>query len=186
MIKKSKFDKGYTLIELLAVMLIMITVGLIIATILVSSLRGSNKTNTVNTLRQNGNYAILQISKMLEFAQSFGGVSSDGSTYTSSCTSPTTQYKYIKITSFDNGNTVFFCDVSNSKISSISASFNGSIVNPNDVNLSQCYFTCSRNISVPPTIGINFTLTQKGSSGLFEKKETINFQTSVIMRNLNK
>lgn len=184
--KSSKLQKGYTLIELLAVMIIMITVGLIIAVILVSSLRGSSKTNTIDTIRQNGNYTILQISKMLEFAQSFGGVSTSGSTYTSDCTSPTTQYSYIKITSFDNGTTTFFCDLSNSKISSISASLNASLINSNEVTLSQCFFTCSRNVTVPPTIGINFTLSQKNANAIFEKKETINFQTSVLMRNLNK
>lgn len=183
---KSLRQQGYTLIELLIVMFVMITVGLIITTILVSSLRGSNKTNTVNTIRQNGNYAILQISKMLEFAQTFGGVSTDGSNYTTSCSSPGTPYSSIKIKSFDNGQTVFSCDNSSSKISSISASLNASLINADEVNVTSCYFTCSRNISVPPTIGINFTLTQKSASGLFEKQEKINFQTSVIMRNLNK
>lgn len=181
-----KNQKGYTLIELLAVMLVMITVGLIVATILVSALRGSSKTNTINTIRQNGNYAILQISKMLEFSQSFGGVSSDGSTYASDCTSPTTQYTYIKIRSFDNGTTTFFCDLPNSKISSISATLNASLINSGEVAMSQCYFTCSRNVTVPPTIGINFTLSQKNANAIFEKKETINFQTSVLLRNLNK
>jgi len=178
-----KNSKGYTLIELLAVMVVMITVGLIVATILVSSLRGSNKTNTINTIRQNGNYTILQISKMLEFAQSFGGVyDPQTSSYRTDCSSPSSQYNSIKITSFDNGTTTFSCNLPNAKISSNSAS----LINSNEVSLTQCYFTCSRNVSVPPTIGINFTLSQKSATAPFEKRETINFQTSVLMRNLNK
>lgn len=162
--------------------MIMITVGMIITTILVSSLRGSNKSNIVNTIRQNGNYSILQISKMLEFAQTFGGVSTDGTTYISDCSSPGTPYSFIKIKSFDNGQTIFSCNIPASSIASNGAS----LIDSSSVSVSSCSFTCSRNISVPPTIGINFTLTQKGSGGLFEKQEKINFQTSVIMRNLNK
>lgn len=182
-----KNSKGYTLIELLAVMIIMITVGVIVAAILVASLRGSSKTNTIDTVRKNGNYTILQISKMLEFAQSFGGMyDSQTSTYKTDCTNPATQYSSIKITSFDNGTTTFFCDLSNSKISSISATLNASLINTNEVTLTQCHFTCSRNITVPPTIGINFTLSQKNANTTFEKSQTISFQTSVILRNLNK
>lgn len=175
-------NQGFTLIELLTVMMIMITVGLIIAAILVSTLRGSNKTNTVNTVRQNGDYAISQISKMLEFAQSFGGVSNDNINYSTACSSPTTPYNYIKIKSFDNGQTIFSCNTSNSTIASNGAS----LINPNDVSLIDCSFTCSRNISVPPTIGIDLKLTQKSSTGLFENNASIEFKTSVIMRNLNK
>lgn len=180
--KKSEF--GYTLIELLAVMFIMITVGLIVAAILVSSLRGTNKTNTIDTIRKNGNYTILQISKMLEFAQSFGGVSTNGTDYVTDCSSPSTQYSYIKINSFDNMQTIFFCNTSSNPptISSNSAS----LTNTNETTLTQCYFTCSRNITLPPTIGMSFTLSQKATNAPFEKRETINFQTSVILRNLNK
>lgn len=179
-----KNSKGYTLIELLIVMVVMITVGLIVATILVSSLRGTNKTNTINTIRENGNYAQLQISKMLEFAQSFGGVSPNGNpgTYITNCLSPTTQYNFVKITSFDNGQTVFSCNTS----ASIIASNGASLINSSDVSLSSCYFTCSRNVSQPPIIGINFTLSQKSPNAIFEKRASILFETSVILRNLNK
>lgn len=179
-IRKSK--NGFTLIELLVVMMVLVTVGLIIATIIVSALRGSNKTNTVNTVRQNGDYAISQISKMLEFSQSFGGVSTDGVNYITTCSSPNTLYNYIKTKSFDGGQTVFSCNTSASTLSSNSAS----LINPDDVKLVSCSFTCSRNISVPPTIGIDFTLTQKSQSSFFENKASIEFKTSVIMRNLNK
>lgn len=179
-------EKGYTLIELLAVMIIMVTVGVIVAAILVSSLRGGNKANTIDTIRKNGNYTILEVSKMLEFAQSFVGVSTNGTTYTTDCLVPTTQYSSIRIVSFDNQQTTFSCDSNPATISSRSATTNASLMNTNEVNMSSCYFTCSRNITVPPTIGINFTLSQKTANAPFEKKETINFQTSVILRNLNK
>ena len=178
-------NSGFTLIELLVVMVVMITVGLIVVSILVSSLRGADKATTIEAVRQNGNYTVLQMSRMIEFAQSFGGVSVDNSGYTIFCpiATPSAQYKYVKITSFDGGQSIFSCDLPAGKIASNGASF----LNTNEVTLSSCYFTCARdNLSQSPAIGINFTLNQKSSSSFFEKKATIPFSTSVVIRNLNK
>lgn len=179
-----KNSRGYTLIELLAVMVIMITVGVIVATILVSSLRGSSKTNTIDTIRTNGNYTILQVSKMLEFAQSFVGMSTNGSTYSTDCSNPSAQYSYIRIVSFDDKQTTFSCNMLANPPTI--ASNSASLINTNEVSLTSCYFTCMRNITVPPTIGINLTLSQIAANAPFEKRETISFQTSIILRNLNK
>src|SRR6266540_3152776 len=118
--KNIKNSQGYTLIELLAVMTIIVVVGVIVAGILVSSLRGGSKSNVLDNVRENGNFAITQISKMITYSQSFNGVSTDGSFYTTNCapavsTSPSpsptptatpTAYKYLKISSFDGGQTI--------------------------------------------------------------------------------
>lgn len=188
-LRQARSQRGYTLVELLVVMVVTITVGFIVVSVLVSSLRGTNKATTIETVRQNGNYTILQMSRMIEFAQGFVGVSLDGtpSSYSISCPlqSPALQYKYLKITSFDGGSTTFACNfsVNPAVIASNSASF----INTNEVSLSACYFTCTRNnLSQPPTIGINFTLEQQSSSSLFEKRASIPFSTSVVIRNLNK
>ncbi len=181
-----KYPNGYTLIELLVAMTVIITVGLIVVAILVSSLRGTNKAASIENVRVNGNYAILQISRMIEFAQGFEGVSANGADpYTITCpqASPTPIYTHIKIRSFDGGQTIFSCDLPGSKIASNGAS----LININDVTLTSCNFTCSRtNISQPPIIGINFALNQKSSSSFFEKQASIPFSTSVVIRNLNK
>lgn len=178
-------QRGYTLIELLAVMTIMITVGFIITAILVSSLRGSSKATTVNEIRQNGNYAIVQMGRMIGFAQAFLGVSTDNVTYTTNCTpSPSPDFKYIKIKSFDDKETIFSCNL-NSNPTTI-ASNGASFINANEVSVAACGFTCTQNsISEPPVIGIKFTLTQRSSSSLFEKRSTIPFETSITTRNLN-
>lgn len=181
-----KSQSGYSLIELLVVMIVLVTVGFIVATILVSSLRGTNKAITTETIRRNGNYTILQISKMIEFAQNFIGVSNDNLTFTSVCptTSPTPHYNHIKIKSFDNSDTTFSCFLnSDAPIASNGAS----LVNSDEVAVTSCYFTCDRsNVSQPPVIGISFILSQKQFSSFFEKRATIPFETSVTMRNLNR
>jgi prepilin-type N-terminal cleavage/methylation domain-containing protein len=189
------FESGYTLIELLAVITIVVVVGVIVAGILISSLRGGSKSNVLDNVRQNGNYAVTQMSKMIIYAQSFNGVSNDGgNSYITDCTintpnsplpSPTSApvpilYQYVKITSFDGGQTIFSC--SNSTIASNGAS----LIDTSTVSLTYCAFTCIQgDLSQAPTIGINLTLTQNTTSSFAEKQATIPFQTSVTLRNNN-
>lgn len=195
---KIKSTVGFTLVELLTVVAVVAVIGALIGFILTFSLRGTNKTNSTNEVRQNGNYAILQMSKMIEYAKSFDGVSTDGESYTHNCTaaippSPTptptpSQYNYIKITNFDGAQTVFAClSSSPPTIASNTASLLD--ITSVSVDSGSCYFTCSQErITVSPIVGINFSLSKKTKTGgvFNENKASIPFQTSVTMRNLGK
>jgi len=182
---------GFTLIELLVVILVIFSVGVLISSVLFSALRGTNKTNTIDTVRRNGNFAITQMSRMIRYAKSFNGVSTDGTSYTTNCIvtippSPTptptpVQYSYVRITSFDGGVTTFIC---NSSSIASQASTLVSLIDTQSVSITNCYFTCLQDsINSPPNIGVNFNLTQKGNPQFFEKKDSVNFQTSVSIRN---
>lgn len=181
-------SKGFTLVELLAVIMILSVVGGVIGAILISTLVGTNKTNSLDNVRQNGNYALLQVSKSIEFSRNFYGVSSDGANYVTNCTDPDisptptpTQYSSIKIMS-DNGQIVTF-SCGGSTISSNSAS----LIDINTVKTSACFFTCNQeNIVQPPTVGINFVLTTARAGNFVENKATIPFSTSVTLRNINR
>lgn len=194
--KNQNFQRGYTLIELLAVISIVVVVGVIVAGILISSLRGGSKSNVLDNVRQNGDDAITQMSKMIIYAQSFNGISTDKITFTNNCIqtippspspSPSpVQYKYIKITAFDGGTTVFGCNSPIDIPPNTIASNASSLIDTSSVSVSSCYFTCSQtNFGQAPTIGINFTLSQNTSSSFAEKQATIPFQTSVTIRNNN-
>ena len=193
-----KSNKGYTLVELLAVIVVMIVVGVIISSILVSSLRGGNKTSTVNEVRDNGNTAMTRMARAIEFAKRFEGVSEvnlDGP-FRSDClpeevgpltpTPTPVHYKHIKIRAFDEGETTLSC--LNSTIASTSATgATMALISESGISApdSSCYFTCNQAfISQPPTIGINFTLSKGASSLFFEQKFSTDFHTSVVMRNL--
>jgi len=190
--KNKKLQVGYTLIELLTVMIILVTVGTIIISILVSSLRSGNKSATTNDIRQNGSNAIAQVSKMITYAYSFDGVN-DGNAWYTDCLSSTlgavNKFYSVRISSFDedqNGNhlqTTFNC--SDMVLSSQSASMTTPLVNPD--TSATCWFTCSQNSLVtPPTIGIDLTLQKKATGTLLpESQAVIHFQTSVTMRNNN-
>ncbi len=83
--KNLNFRKGFTLVELLVVILVIFIVGGIIMSILYSAFRGATKTNTIDIVRRNGDYAVSQMSRMIRYSQSFGGVSTDGTNYVTNC-----------------------------------------------------------------------------------------------------
>jgi type II secretory pathway pseudopilin PulG len=194
--KNKKLQAGYTLIELLAVMIILMAVGTIITSILVITLRSGNKSTTTNDIRQNGNYAMAQMSKMIAYAYSFDGLSADGQqTWYDNCVIPyvgsntpipslPSKYYSVKITSSDQLQTDFDC--SNTILSSQSAGLTSPLVN-SDTDAT-CWFTCSQSsLTSAPTIGIDLTLKKRttGLPFLPEAQTAIHFQTSVTVRNNN-
>lgn len=185
-------ENAYTLIELLAVMAVLITVGTIIAGIIVSSLRGSNKSRNVGDVRQAGNSALVQMTKTITYSKSFDGLSEDGTNYVTNCILPQitptpapTQYKYLKITGFDDGQTILACN--GTSISSNSADLIDSSNDSSKFTVSNCYFLCLQtNITVPPTININYTVSFKSktpNSTFVEDNVSQNFTTSAAFRN---
>src|SRR3989344_9492754 len=77
--KNLKFSRGFTLVEMLAAVIVLAAIGSIISGIVTTSLRGSNKTNEIETIRQNGNYALSQVSQNIAYAKVFGGLSNGAS-----------------------------------------------------------------------------------------------------------
>ncbi|OGH11415.1 MAG: hypothetical protein A3B38_01135 [Candidatus Levybacteria bacterium RIFCSPLOWO2_01_FULL_36_13] len=196
--KKFLNSKGYTLVELLAVIIILVSVGGIIIAIVTTSLRGGNRSINVNEVRQEGNFAITQMSRMIKYAKSFDGVSADGSanSYTTSClpititpTPAPVKYKYLKITSFEGGVITFSCKDGASDITNLLSSNSANLINTSKVSLVEdsCYFSCNQDNSIlSPIIDIHFDLTPYTSvTPVFvENTLTIPFQTSVVFRNI--
>lgn len=185
--------KGYTLIELLAVVLILTTVGGVVTAIVATSLRGGNRSTTVNEVRQEGNFAVTQMAKMIRYAQSFDGASVNGIDYDTNCildtitpTPTPSNYKYLKFTNFDGGQTIFSCKDSSLDDPRTISSNSANLISSDRVTVvtNSCYFTCRQeNSALPPAIDIFFTLSASGSSSLVENKSTVPFSTSVIFRN---
>jgi prepilin-type N-terminal cleavage/methylation domain-containing protein len=188
---KASSSRGYTLVEMLAVIVVFSIIGGIISAIFASSLRGSNKANITNEVRQNGNYALIQMSRMITYARSFDGISEDGISYKADCyvdmvgldttTTIPTAYHYVKVSDFQGGQTIFACNgQGQSEISSNSAS----LINNQIVKVDSCQFSCSQpSIAASPTIKISFTLSQKSDTNFFESKANIPFETTMSMRN---
>lgn len=172
----SNIPKGFTLIELLAAIIVLIAVGTVIGAILFSTFRGTNKTNTLTSVRQNGYFAIAQVSKMLRGATRLD--------YPYPCLTPQPSYSSITFTSADGGQTKFECS------GSTIASNNASLLDTSAVTLDSCYFTCTQDRATElPAIGINLFLRQKTITSLTDftaSATAIPFQTSIILRNINR
>lgn len=198
-----KKQNGFTLVEILASVVVLIAIGSIVAGILASSLRGANKTNTVENIRQNGNYALAQMVKDIQYAQPFNGqttgLSNDYTAtppYSSSCSpSPGTVYKYISVQymsvqSADNVVTRYNCDGSTLTAEGIiPASAVTKLIDTTStttISLTNCSLSCIQTKTTDtPIIKIRFSIGPKNLSTLPENntQSSITFETSVIMRN---
>ena len=200
-----KSHRGFTLNELLVVIVVLLVVGSILISVLISSLRGTNKVSSLDNVRTRGNYALEQMSKMIRYSQSCGGVSVDGTegTFTTDCRPQPAvppdpppapiEYHYIKINGFDKGTTIFSCvgeDIGASEIASYSGSFTNDPVNLIDISavtITTCKIYCSQETVVsPPTVTIQFDLRNFASIGHVVNEEQVNsipFQSAVTVRN---
>ena len=184
--KSNKKHTGFTLVEILIGISIIITASTIVIAILVSSFRTSSKTTAGDIVRQNGNNAIIQLSKTIQFADGFRGVSvvPDPTKYITSCVASGSQpYYYLKILIGNEEKTISCDDTSGILMD------DNPLFDQNRVSLvpDSCKFTCSqKNSNETPVIGINFSLnsgTSDSSSTLPEKKTTIHFKTRIKMSN---
>lgn len=199
-------QKGFTLIELLASVIVLVAVGSVITGIISSSLRGANKTNTIENIRQNGNYALAQMSKDIEYTLPFDGKNTglsndDGVTYDTICIlslsptpTPVTPYEFITVQSANNIITKYNCSGSTSSDSVLTAEgispikTKTSLVDLDSVSLNSCSISCIQNKPTDiPIIKINFSIGPKNSNGLAESSNPpIVFETSVTIRNYKK
>lgn len=197
-----RYKNGFTLVELLISMFLILSITSVVMTIFVAGLRGSNKTTAETDVRQNGDLALLQISRMIRNAKNFEGLSVDGITaFSPSCyvdpgygPTPTPKpYKAVRVTAFDGGVTDIACPLTDTEaaISSTSASLTSNVPLTDSVAVtvipSSCYFTCQQQASTDlPIIGINFTMSSNKASGTVGLGVSQVFQTSVVPRNYSR
>lgn len=201
-------SKGFTLIELVATMGILLIVSIIVGNVYFTALRGASKTDTLSTVRQNGEVALSIMTKAIRHAKRFDGVSTDGVAFKAACAvevvgvgTPTPSpipYKQVRITGIDGGITTFSCnenvdDDPPDTIASTSANptVKSSLFDPSSAELSACYFTCEKTSgSDYPILGIFFTLREYQPPGivLVQEKTTrpIDFHSAVVLRNLTR
>jgi type II secretory pathway pseudopilin PulG len=188
--KYFKKESGYTMIELLTVIGILVVVSGIIIGILSTTLRGTEKTKTTTSVAQNGNYALSVITNAIIASYAVTGVGD--STATSNppfvdCTnSPVGQS--ISLKSSTGEEITFAC--TNDTIASNGASIiDTSQVKVDTSSESTCSFKCTQPESNPydiPIVEISFTVSDKAAAGAFlENKSSGVFKTSVSLRNFN-
>jgi type II secretory pathway pseudopilin PulG len=188
-------NRGFTLIETLIVMLILVTIGSIILSIFIIALTGTSKTRNQQIVRENGNSAIAQITRQLQYAKTFNYVRlDDGGEEKTDCLigSPdeeSIRYEAVSVSSFEDEETILACvdipagETSVATIASVSASvsspLDASLVNIKKVKVVDCYFTCKQqSLSETPTFGVYLKL-----SSLINENNAVLFETTIVPRN---
>ena len=170
-------EMGFTLIELLVGLFILGTIGTLVIGILWISLRSTVKINNMNIIRQHSNFTVLQMTKMLQFAKGFQGVSEDGISFTTNCESPNsptvTNYSYVRITNHDDGITTLACLGMDNTIASNSAA----LFNTEAFSVSECRFTCTQITKGSPyAVGFRFKVQKKMGINIFDEPASLVFQ----------
>lgn len=175
-------NKGFTLIEVITSIFVIVVVGGIIGAIFISSIKGTTKATTLDIARQNGAFALSQIEKTLRNAQAFS--------ISSSCLSAVpTPAASITVTGVDGSSTVFNCQNSTltSNGNSLIDATNLKVLDFSSSTPANCSFSCFQFSSADyPTITTQFTITQKNAALFYEQAVSLPFRSSTTLRNISR
>ena len=203
-----KLNSGFTLVELLVVIVLIGIISGVASSILTIVLRTDNKASVSSSVQQNGDYIITQFSNNVRNAQKFiavyNGASPDSvdcrettpGTPISGCTYPdgssgglcASGTSYSMLEYVDNNGIVRGVSCNNNIPSYLTfSSTAGSAPSVqswiNNVSSSACSISCTQASSLTtPYVGISFTLS-KGSGTAENTQGAQTFQTSVLIRN---
>ncbi len=174
-------NRGFTVIELLVAVAIISGLGTILAQSFFTTTRSNTKVEKLTDVKQNGEYAIAVLERMIRNAR----------TITASCTSGGTQASpSAAIVSPDGLTTTFQCalDGSVTRVASVSSvgteylTGSGVTLGGTSCDTDSLNFYCTSIADTPRSVRVTFQLSQKGTPvDQFEKASTT-FQTSIGLR----
>lgn len=171
-------NSGFTLIELLVVMVVVAVVGSVVAALLFSTIRDSKKAESITTIRQNGNYVISQMQRIIRY----GYLYTLTAPYTNECIpTGTTQTNNFDFAVYDSDHTTLYKYACTSPNGTLKLNGND-LIDTSTAQITSCQITCSQpNLSAPPVVSISFTISSNTS--VSESIATVPFNTTVTMRN---
>lgn len=156
--------KGFTLIEILVVIGILAIIVVVGSTSFFNLIKGSTKAKTASLIKQNGDYALEVMTRMIRNARRIDSDCLEG-------------MSDITVMNPDNYPTIFSC--AGNSISSNSAELIS-----NQINVESCSFNCQEGSYFnPDTVTINFVLST-GNPARPEAYTQVSFGTTVTLRNI--
>lgn len=176
---------GFTLIEVLVAVGLLITIAGLSSTLFITVLKNASKTKVDQVVKQEGDYALLVMSRMIRNAREVV----EDTTYV--CAGSSSQNE-IAVKNADEGITVFSCQ-GDYLASSSGSLVNGSVVigatdrlTSSRVQVLDCasVFTCLSGTEFEPDqVAIGFSMTDTLGSARKEEQTSLNFATNVTVRN---
>ena len=157
---KSKNFSGFTMIEMLVFLSILIIILSISFLLLLTTFNNSAKAEALKEIRQNGDFAISSMERYIVSAKSTECLSGQS----------------LQVTKLDGGTIDFVCQ--NETISSDSASLTN-----DQVVVSDCLFECTQEEGLAGMVNISFTVTTGDEDLRSSEKASLPFETKIIVRN---
>ncbi len=175
--KKRQLHNGFTFIEILVATGIIALISGVSAQVFLSASRNAVKSDLIRNIKQNGEYSLEIMSRMIQSAKSI-----------SACTGAPSASFAIK--NQDDRVTTFGCvlDGTVTRIASGSAigtaylTTSGLTLGGATCAQSSLMFLCTPNSGLPSTVRINFSLSQLGVGVKNYEKASVPFQTTATMR----
>lgn len=162
--------KGFTLIEIIVVVGVLIIIMTVGVTSFLNVLRSSTKSNTATLVKQNGDHALSIMSRMIRNAREL-------------VTYDEVEGKELTIKNPDGQQTTFSCRDEELDIAS-----NGASLIESGVKIVDCSYVFDIQRSdtglKPDVVIIVFTLEQTGDGLRSEEQVSIGFKTTVVLRNI--
>jgi prepilin-type N-terminal cleavage/methylation domain-containing protein len=178
----TKNQHGFTLLEILISITIAGAVGVLIAQVFFTTSRTNNKTELLKDVKQNGEYAIGIMERMIRSSLRIE----------STCETTGTTLTTLQMTNPNGDMTTLGCVLDGStRIASTSASTStAEYLTSDNVSLggtactgSTLSFICTSYPDEPPRVTVSFSLSQLGTSAEQSDQASIQFQTTATPRN---
>jgi len=151
---------GFTLIEILVATGIFVAISVTVFSFLATNFKSTSKTAVSEEVRQNGSYALSTIERLVVSSRAI------------SC--PNNQS--VNVTALDGSTTLITC--SGGRIASGS-----SFLTSSNVAVSSCNFSGSTEPGLPPRLDVSFTVSQLGTPDRPSEKDSLSFQTKILLKN---
>ncbi len=171
---KNNQPNGFTLIEILVAVGLLAIIATIGSNMFFTTLRSSGKSKNLTVVKQNGDYALAAMERLIRDSEKVI-VNSDGLL----CT---TGMNKIKTKRLDGSEVEFSCE-GEGTVTGLIAS-NSARLTSSDVKLDSCSFDCSsQGDFYPQIVAIDFTLSQAAVTTRLEEQASVSFRTTVNTRN---
>jgi prepilin-type N-terminal cleavage/methylation domain-containing protein len=157
--------KGVSLIEMLVVVAIFAVLGILISRVILTTLRGSNKSNSLVKVRENLDYALAVMERQIRNADSV-----------TTCPNP----DHSRIDYRDGRGTATFFSCANIGPAGYVASGSARLTS-SEIGITSCSFSCTPAVGrVPPSVTINLIGEDPNSPGVEGAQVTVT--TSIFLR----
>lgn len=179
--------RAFTLIELLVVAAILMLISVVITQVVLSSVRSNTKSEAIREIKQNGDFAVDRLTRLIQNASAIDAVNcSVGGTTGTSLTITNADASVTTIQCADNvDGATRIVAVTGTRTDIVTAG-KTTLVNGSRVTgcaASPLVFVCTLNGSVPGSVQFTFGLQQPNLSSSYLDQAYLKFSDTVVVRN---